>query len=550
MEAIMKISKTCNRFFTGMVIAAALLFVYSYAEAALTSGNEYSVTMSKVNSDGSVTDLSTTSSTADSNGKITFSFSNVPTSPDTNFLVLTVKDSSGTVVRKSFVPAPPDGVTGQLGVNALSTTQTDMILQSLSGAGTDDPIVVAYGLILTRTPNLSDSEVTGIATLGRTAIKNGFENFLTGNGVTAAQLQTFKEKLVYNQPDKDLSNFTTLFKSAVDNPSQATDDMAKAGGLIADIFIDAGIASGIDLGLIQAAHDAAGEVVESDPDASAAFNAFSTDTKSAIESAMGTFFIRVAAMKIKTSYTDALNALNASGTQITTFNLAVQAMMTAMENLDKQYSQYYEDPTLLTALVQEQMNTAYSSAFETFQAAIAASNSDITQMKSNIATALGMQLSDLPPDMGSYYDFNGQAQNWPIPQVVAFNWVASLVGDGGDLSYDRAAVAAAMPVPSLNMGWLNGSGTRSDFTSGGTPASFASLMGIQEDIMVAEHTRWVIWDGGQQPTREEEKAAGLAYTNNIGTIVSSLGGTTDGASAISDIQKKALVKMMEHPELN
>lgn len=539
-----------NVLLTGMILIALLLVSGSTAHA-LTAGETYTVTLSKVNSDGTVTEDGSTTATADSDGKITFSFTSVPTSPDTFFLVLTVKDSSDTVVRKSFVPAPPSGGTGELGANSLSTVQTDMILEALSLAGTDDPVVVAYGLILTRSDNLSAADINNVAILGKTAIMSGFENFLTSNGVSASGLATFKQKLIYNQPNKDLSNFTTLFKSAVDNPAQAGDEMAKAAGLIADIFVDAAIAADIDLGLIIGAHDNAGEVVDSNADASAAFNAFSTAHKTAIEQAMTNFFMRIAAVKVKSSYSEALSTLEASGTQVTTFNAAVTAMMAAMEELDKQYAQYYDDPSLMTQAIRDAMDQAYQNAFGTFQSAIAASDDDITTMKNNIVAAFsGMTLGDLPADLGTYLDFDGVTTvNWPIPQVVATNWVAQIIGDGGGLTYDRATVAAGLPVPS-NMGWLNGSGTRSDFSGGGEPPSFTALMSMQEDMMIAEHTRWDIFDNGStQPTRAEEKAAELAYKGHKDLIKNNLSGTTDGTEAITDAQKKALILMMEHPSL-
>ncbi|MBI4698134.1 MAG: hypothetical protein HY758_04300 [Nitrospirae bacterium] len=343
-----------------------VLFLMSSHVSALTAGETYSVALSKVNSDGTVTQVDSTSATADSDGKITFSFSNVPTSPTTNFLVITVTDSSDNIARKSFVHAPPENGSGELGANELSTTQTDMILAALAGAGTDDPIVVAYGLILTRTPNISDADVANIAILGKLAIQNGFETFLTENGVSAEQLATFKQKLVYNQPNKDLSNFTALFKSAVDNPDQAEDDMAMAAGLIADIFIDAGVAAGIDLGLILAAHNAAGDVVQNNPEAAAAFAGISGTTGNVIDAAMSNFHMRIAAVKVKTSYANALNALNASGQQVTDFNNAVQAMITAMQNLDKQYGQYYQSPDLLTPAIKSEMDAAYQGVFSTF----------------------------------------------------------------------------------------------------------------------------------------------------------------------------------------
>ncbi|RJQ17508.1 MAG: hypothetical protein C4560_08775 [Nitrospiraceae bacterium] len=536
------------------ILIAALTFVTVNAYAALTPGETYTVVMSKVNSNGSVTDVGSTTALADADGKISFSFSSVPTSPDTFFLVITVKDSLNEVVRRSFVPAPPENGTGQLGANDLSTTQTDMILETLFSAGTDDPIVVAYGLILTRTPGLIDSDIQNIAILGKLAIMNGFETSLTENGVSASQLQTFKEKIVYNQPNKDLSNFTALLKSAVDNPDQASDDMGKAAGMIADIFIDAAIAADIDLSLIQAAHDAAGDVVGTNSEAIVAFAAISDGTSSVIDAAMSSFFIRIGAVKVKTSYTNALNILDASDDQITSFNTAVQTLVTTMEELDKDYSQYFMNPLTMTDEIKTAMNNAYQTAFQTFQGAIADSDANIAQMRTNIVTALNaaygssMTVDDLA-DVGTYRDMDEAEINWPIPQVVAVNKIASIILAGGNLVYDRDAVATDYPVPD-NMDWLNmGSGTRTDYEEMGMPASFAALMGMQEDVMIAEHTKWSLWEGGE-PTREQQETAKLAYHDNMELITEGLSGTTDGSTPISGEVLKALVKMMEHPELN
>lgn len=553
-----------RRFLAGIVLFLILVLSGFQAHADLTAGETYTVVMSKVNSNGTVTQVNSTTAVADLNGKISFSFANVPTSPGTFFLVLTVKDSGGAVVRRSFVPAPPEDGTGQLGVNDLSTTQTDMILQALSDAATDDPIVVAYGLILTRTANLSDTDVASIALLGKLAIMEGFEAFLTDNGVTSSQLDTFKQKIVYNQPHRDLSNFTALFKSAVDNPDQASDDLGKAAGMIADIFIDAAVASGIDLGLIQAAHDASGDVVQNNPDAAAAFAEISGSTGSVINAAMSTFFTRIAAVKVKTSYTNALNTLDASGSQVSQFNAAVQTMVTAMENIDKQYAQYFENPELMTEEIKDAMNSAYQDAFTAFQGEIADSPENIADMKTNVATAIHvlqpeMTVDDiknnmLPPDFGTYIGFDSQQHNWPIPQVVAVNKVAAIIIAGGSLEYDRSTMDIDLPVPA-NMDWLNGDGSRTDYVGMGVPAFFAALLGMQEDMQVAEHTRFYIWDPsnpdtGGHPDRATEKDAKLAYANNVELITSKLSGTTNGSTPISDDVKNALVKMMEHPELN
>lgn len=551
-ETVMKLSHSRSLTVLTLIMAAALSVVASKVNA-LTAGETYSITMSKVNSDGTVTAVDSVSTTANAAGKITFSFNNVPTNPTTFFLVLTIKDSTNAVVRKSFVPAPPELGAGQLGVNDLSTHQTNMLLQALAGAGTDDPIVVAYGLILTRTPNLTETDIGSIATLGKLAIIGGFETFLTDNGVSASQLTTFKQKLIYNQPNRDLSNFTALFKSAIDNPAQASDDMALAAGLIADIFIDAGLAAGIDLGLILAAHDATGEVVETNPEAGAALVAMGSDVQNVIDQAMSSFFLRIAAVKVKTSYSNALTTLNASGNQVERFNNAVQTMVTAMEDLDKQNAQYFESPELMTAEIRTQMDAAYANVFNSFQSDIASTVQEIADMKANIASALRIPQDNLPAALGTYRNMAGTTVNWPIPQVVATNWVANVISNGGALVYDRATAAAGLPVPA-NMGWLNGTGTRSDFVTMGFPASFAALMGMQEDLQIAEMIRFYLRDPangetGGDPTRDQEKEAKLLYTDHVELIEGSLSGTTNGSTPITTAQIEALVKMMEHPSL-
>jgi hypothetical protein len=120
---------------------------------------------------------------------------------------------------------------------------------------------------------------------------------------------------------------------------------------------------------------------------------------------------------------------------------------------------------------------------------------------------------------------------------------------------NRNTVATALPVPD-NMAWLNnmshpsGSGARSDFS--GMPDSFAALMGMLEDMQIAEMTRNYIYDGtnpdtGGNPSPQQRQDANVAYHEDVDLITGSLSGTTDGTTAISADEKEALVKMMEHP---
>ncbi len=537
---------------------------------ALTAGANYSVTIEKMNSDGTLTEVGSTTVTADANGKISFSFTGVPTNPTTHFLVITVKDAAGNTVRRSFVPAPPEGGTNELGVNNLSDKQTEMILEAASLVGSDDPIIIAYGLIFTRTPNLTSSDLINIAGLGKECIINGLEKFLTDHGITEAKLTEFKNAVAYNPDGRDLGDFTALFKSAVDNPSQAEEDMSKAAGLIADIFIDAAAKTGIDLALFLAADNKAGNIAESGAGAQY-FNALSSQLKTSIEQSMMIYSTRISFVRMAKEYAEAMQALNATGNQVNTFNNAMRTLFTTLSNLDKKYAKYFIDPenNQLTPQVQAQMDNDYQQAFTTFRAAITSSDADITQMRNNVATALGIPVNQLPTDVGHYYDYQGNLSNWPIPMVVVTNWVAEIMTAGGNLSYTRLD-DNTYPIPQ-NMTWLgvcsntqygdkqsceaNG-GTwttqRSNFAQMGFPTSFAALMGIQEDVNIAEMTRDYLYDQHNpqtngHPTHDQESQASFVLFNTLKTIVNNIGGTTNGNTAISDIQKKALVRMMLPP---
>ncbi len=555
-----------------LILLSILFLILPVPVYAFTAGADYTVTLEKMNSDGTLSEVGSTIVTADSNGKITFSFSGVPTNPTTHFLVITVKDSNGNTVRRSFVPAPPEGGTTELGVNNLSDKQTAMLLEAASLVGSDDPVVIAFGLIFTRTPNLTASDIQNIAALGKEAIINGFEKFLTSHGVTDAQLQVLKNAMAYNANGKDLGDFTALFKSAVDNPAQAEEDMAKAAGLIADIFIDAAAESGIDLALILAADDAAGDIAENGAGAQY-FQNLSSQFQTAINQSMRTFHMRISYVRLAKEYAEAMAALNASGSQVDTFNTAMHNLFTALENLDKKYAKYFTDPgnNPMTSKVQQDMDTDYSQAFTTFMNAITSTNADINQMRQNVASALGIDVSQLPQNLGRYYNNQGNLVNWSIPMVVATNWVADIMNAGGTLQYIRLD-DATYPIPPF-ITWIgicsnknywdkqscesnNGTWTvqRTDFTDPQMfpyyyKPSFVALMGIQEDVNIAEMTRDYLYEQsnpqtGGHPTLSQERDAKLKLANTLDAITGNIGGTIDGSTAISEAQKKALVRMM------
>lgn len=570
---------------------------------ALAASTTYTLELWKMNSDGTTTLVSTKSVTSDSSGKITFSFSNVPTNATNNFLIVNVKDSAGTLQIKSLVPAPPAGSNNTLGVNTTTTKQA-VLLEKLGAAiGTDDPIAVAFGLMFTRNPNLATSDINNFATIGKAAIIGGgsgttaygMEKYMLNNGATAADLTAFKKKLVYNAATgtKDLRTFAALTKSAVDTPAQAKADMNKASAMMADIFVDAADAAGIDLNLILAGFDAADPgSLPASSGATAALGNLTTPFKNSMNGAATTFFIRLAALKVRRSYLAALTALNATSAEKTRFNNAVTKMTDAMSKADALFAPYFDGTydqtetlqaafnaahlsstattgaegvinagitagklTAATSTVGDAMDYVYTQAFNSFSTAVQSTNVEISTMQNNVSTALGgtPTSSQLAANgVGTYRDFNGNTVNWPIPQTVAVDFVATAINNGGGLTYNRTAVASAIPVPA-NMVWLNGTGTRTtNFNTGNT--SFENLLKLQEDIQIAEFTRFYIWDPSNtttsgHPTRAQEQTAKQAFISNLKTIVNNLGGTTDGTTAITTAQKKALVLAQQQPSL-
>jgi hypothetical protein len=547
------------------------------SHAALTPGATYTITIQKMSSNGTVSDYSSTTATANADGKLSFSLPSMPTNADCNFIVFILKDADGAVVRKGFVPAPPAGNTNELGINNLSTAQTNAILKAAELIATDDPIAFAYLITLLRSDGATANDALFFAELGKYAIvgTGGFEDTLTSNGVTATQLANFKSYLIYNPTagKKTLRDLTASFKAAVDSGDATTakQEMQKAGGFMADVFMDAASSAGIEYTLILVAHDAAGDVAEAHQ--ADIISQLSTNVQSSMEQSMTAFFQRIAAVKVKEEYTKALTTLNASGTQVNTFNNAVNAMMTAMAQIDSDYADLYVDPAAYCAAqgknfatVQAEVSAKYEQAFAAFQTAIAASNGDITAMKTNVTTAFGITLLMLPGDFGTYIDFTGTQKNWPIPQVVMVNWLAlNVVQTGGALTYTRDTLA----IPAHMQEWMGTCANpaafnktaceaipavwtprgRTDYSAMTPSSSFNAYLGLMEDIQIIENARFAIYSGGGQPTREQEKQAKLDFQQRMEDAADRIGGTTNGTTLITDAQKDAIIKLLMQPSM-
>ncbi len=551
----MKLMKRANQFLSGVSLAVALSLGVSSPVCALNAYGNYNVVVYKVNSDGSTTSVSSTSATADANGKIAFSFSSLPTVDEAKFMFIEVQDSAGSVVRRAFAPAPAAGETNAVGINTLSDVQAEAISASMADNGTDDPLGVAFGLIFVKSPDLQDSDIETLADMMGMAIlgPNGLKQFLLDNGVSASKMAVFQEKMVANTASnaKDMADYMEFFKTAIDNDDD--DEMAKAGSIMADIWMDAALAADIDPGLILAAFNAAGNSSQGGETLDDLMSRISSGFAASIEQAVQGFFMRIAGSKLKAEYTDALNELDASGAEVNRFNSAVQTFLADQQAIDVQYSEFFVDPEGYVAnsgqsaqQIQTAIDNAFQSAWSTFKDNLQSTTGEISDMLDKVSAATAIAKATLQGDgVGQERDYDGNTVRWPIPQTVSVSWVADVLIGGGSFDYTRDTTA----VPS-NMSWLNGTGTRSDFGPSGQnlPDGFSDLMGLMEDVQIIEHVRFNLWDSGQ-PTPAQEEAARLAYLNALEGLVSNISGTTDGSVNISAEQKEALVKMMQEPSL-
>ncbi|ABB30958.1 hypothetical protein GeomeDRAFT_3241 [Geobacter metallireducens RCH3] len=597
--------------------AAALLSTAvapaAFAATAPLADGTYTITVSKFNSNGTLSTVSSNSAVA-TGGKLDFTLPSMPTRNDANFLFFELKGVNGTVVRQGFAPAPPASATNKLGINEMSDKQAQVVKQAAALAGSDDPILMSYLLVMLRSPDINDDDISMIAQMGKAGIlgSGGFEGFLTspsGGNTTTNQLKSLKDCLIYNSDgtQKTLRSFTEGYYDAVNMmTADEQKEMQRAGGLMGEIFIDAATCAGIKPDLVLAAHNAAGVAVYDD-ESMAALTAHNPSFASAMESAMTTFHMRISASNLAGEYSKALTALGASGSQVTDFLNASRSLMTSFESLDAQYAGFYADPESYAAskgttvdIVQTELQDAFQAAFTTFQGAIASKATDISAMKTGVLTMLPPG-STLPNTFGTYTMFAAPDQatckaaggtwggdcvaNWPIPQTVMVTWLAGILGNGGDFAYtrdttplqsfaegfwdgectiaapDQAACTmnggmwtqASTCVVMTQKGMCEGVGTwsaRHTFSSGN--AAFNAFQGIQEDIAILEMKRQAERETIAASEKEEqynEMQAKKNFVDGLATLAGKITGRTNATTPLTEALKQAIIALMRQPNM-
>ena len=559
----MKASNAIPRFLVVMTLFAALIFTGAIANA-LTSGETYTITVQKIDSDGTLnSNTSSDSATADSDGKVSFSLSGIPDNSSCNFLLITIKDSNDNTVRRSISPCPNSGESLPVGVSSLTNSQTEALLAALESAGTDDPILAVFGFVVVRSTSATSSELAFMADLVNQGINNsgGFIDYLTSNGVTSAQIATYKSSIVSRLADNS-SGYSKFIKDSVDASTDAEKLNARgeAASKLLLVLVQAATTAGFSQDRVLEAFNGMGAIVVPLMDTGVTNGDISSATAKMIDSSIGGGIQKLKADRDIEKYSEALTTLGASGDDVTNYQSAANTLLNTMVSAFQAFEQVFNGSETESEIqaVQTTFEATMQTAFEQFMTDTAASDSRISTMVSNI--------NDEAPSAVSAADFkfyksDGSQVNWPVTMAVIVDWVSSISANGGGMTYTPDDTT----IPS-NMTWLGTCsvdgfydkssclGASGDWTPGRTdfelqeiPTSYASIFAIQEDIMILEFVRW----GSQESAGNDmsaQEALEKSFSDSVAGLASNISGTTDGSTAISSTLKSAVITLLKSPQ--
>jgi len=264
-----------NNFKRGLlaIIASALLVaVPSFADTTLDANTDYTVVIYEYGSEGKV-ELSSKTETSDSNGYLEYEFSGVSSCEDgVYFYKVDIEDSNGDVVLSSIAPAPNPDETVEIGASDLSSSVALAIDTLFDESGEVDQLTAAYAMNLTRSPDLSDEDITAIATATQLIIgdEDGMTDYMAAKA--GESVYTAFEKELVCSSDEDgyaLNDYTEGFKDANhgrrydgDTDEEAFAQQIEAGDKLASILIDAAIRAGMETPLLIAGLEYADDIAD------------------------------------------------------------------------------------------------------------------------------------------------------------------------------------------------------------------------------------------------------------------------------------------------
>ena len=475
----------------GMVLCG--IWTTTAPAAPLSPGTTYTVEVYPITSSGTVGARSSSDQrVADADGKLTFQFTNLPNFPTYNFLLIRIKDGSGTIVRQGIAPAPKAGEQTLLGISPASVSQTKAMLKAMEDAGSDDPVMVLFGFTLIRTGALSEDEVRNMGVLAREAVLNGFNAYLAGK-IGAEKMQAFR-----NAVQNRLGAYTAKIKELIDSTDAGLKQnfRGEAGAMLSAFLVEAAAAAGFDPALIPPAMKAMSDRAETH----APF--LSDEMTACMDVVMASTYLKVMAEVVKQKYSSGLGVLGASAGQIERMDAAIDGFSDALVGIFEDFESLFENEEVMPTVEalenkREAMQAAFMGAFNTFMTDSASTVDELNEMVASLKAGLcptsGNQASCETlidglkgPDPnylgdGGYFrvrTLSGQWLRWPIPMVVAVKWVVDNYPT--DFYYTRDDL---MPAPQH---WLN---ERHSFAIPFLPTVLSDILGLREDIEIVHGRR-------------------------------------------------------------
>lgn len=523
---------------------------------AFPANKPLTVQLSTVSPSGQLATVSSIAVTSDAAGKVSFSFSHVPTSDTTSFLMIQILDGS-TVLRRSIVAAPAPGGGASAGVSEVTDRQAVAMEKAFANAGNGNPTLAMMVLTMVRSGAMSDTDLQNIAPLAKSAT-DAFENSLAANGA-GSQIAAFRTALL-----PALRDFSSGYKASVDAVTLANDastadpvqdiinkaasnkaEAMKRGDAMAIFLndvVNAATDAGISPSLVHIAVTEAGKAVE----------AGATTTTSDVVAAMLDAF-RTAAEQCQLraemrKYADALPVVGGTTTQTLQLSTASTAFASGIMTAQESYELTFEDPSLFPSAVdsnfaRDTMGTMLQSLTTNFITATTATSGDVDAMLTTMASGMagmggsmsGMTLATLQGmGIGSMVTGPGtSSQNWDLMMVAGANFVAP----GSTLTYTPATTTllgqlSTPYVPAV---------AAPDFTQFADP--YRSLLELQYDLTLLKFLNLQAMAQATQPVsaaalaqmKEDDLARRTAVLTNI--------------SGLTAAQKDALLTSLSQPEL-
>lgn len=521
-------------------ICLAIGVFFANSAMALTPNTTFMIKLSTVSPTGDLTQTATTSANSDADGKVSFSFSNIPTNSTARFLMVQIMEGSGAVVRQSMVPASAPGSNISMGVSEVTDRQAKAMLKAVTDAGSDSPTPVMLLMTMVRSGAISDADALNFSPLARSAA-SAFETFMTDNGVTAAQMAAFKINMLSAMRD-----VAAKYKESVDaaTPALEAGKRGEAMSSFMDALVKAAADAGISPNIMQIAFDEAGKAAES----AAATSTINPDVITAMKAS---FRVGAQQRQLKAQmkgYSDAMMAIGASASHMQQFAAADATMGASMTSAQVNFEQMFADPSAFPdaatiSSTESTMLTAMQTLFNNFVSTDAATSSnDITGMLSAMATqmnGMGGMMSGMTSTtlanmgIGQMVTMPGGAlQNWTVMMVSANDFVTPglqlTYTPSTTLSGQLTALGVTLPTPP----------TFSQFAD-----PYKSMLELQYDLLLLKLINVEkLAQLGTAPTqaqltqlKEDDLAMKAAIEQNI--------------VGLTDAQKDALIVSMTVPEM-